>query len=161
MKKTIVLSLFPGCGKQKAKEFWGDKISIFDIFLLLYVYENRKKSKKMVKSPNYGKKTVKLVSDHMGKADFIFVSSDTDIRNALQEAGISFISVMPRKDQLNEWIGRLYREGSGDRIIKPLIEHWDEWLDQVEQDNLSKDKMDIYHLNPNEYLSDFMQRVVV
>lgn len=62
-----------------------------------------------VRNPEFPNNYIQHIKDNIGKVDIICVSSHLKVRQALTDAGIKFITVYPKEDMLDEWIGRMYR----------------------------------------------------
>ena len=83
MKKTMLVSAFPGCGKSHLFKNKGDKV-ILD-----------SDSSTFDKS-EFPKNYIKHIKENIGKADVILISSHDVVRDALLVNGIKFTLVYPR-----------------------------------------------------------------
>lgn len=77
-----------------------------------------------VPNPDFPNNCVEYIKSNIGKADMIFVGPDPKLRAAMVKAGIDFYTISPSKNLLNEWIGRLYKDGYQD-TIEYTINNWD------------------------------------
>lgn len=85
-----------------------------------------------------------------GKTDIILVSSHKEVRDALVTNGIAFTLVYPRRDSKEQYLERYRGRGSDAEFLALLDKKWDEFLDEVEnQQNCTK-----IELGPGQYLSD-------
>ena len=92
---------------------------------------NEKIDKIIVLTPqNY----INHIKEHMDEEDIIFVSSHKVVRDALKEEGIPYYLVYPRKDMKEEWMTRFKKRGNDENFIKFQDEHWDEFIEDMEND---------------------------
>lgn len=151
-KRTVVVSAYPCCGKTYAFENYQDKYSMLDSDSsnFSWIYVNGEK----VRNPDFPKNYIQHIKDNIGKVDIIFVSSHLQVREAMEEAGIRYCTVYPKKEMLNEWVGRMYRRGSDENFIKFQIEHWNEFVNNI---IFEPHGFGICRLGNNEYLDvDFL-----
>ena len=150
-KKTIVLSVFPACGKTYMVENCKDlKILDSDSSNFSWYYPNGELSTR-VRNPEFPNNYIQHIKENIGKYDYIFVSSHVDVRDAMDEAGIKYGVVFPSRDLLDEWIGRCYRRPNNGFPIDVLIKNWDNWIDGMIQ---SAKNHDFAVLTHGKYLSD-------
>lgn len=137
LKKTQVISAFPGCGKSHKYRNNEDKL-ILD-----------SDSSKFDKS-DFPRNYIEHIKSNMGKVDIIMVSSHKEVRDALVENGIDFTLVYPKREIKEEYIKRYQERGNDDNFIKLLQSKWDDWMDELEhQSNCKK-----IELKEVQYLSD-------
>lgn len=163
MKKTVVISAFPCCGKTYAFKHYKNKYSILDSdsskFSWTHVtetdeYGNPLRSIKRIRNPEFPKNYIEHIKENIGKVDIIFVSSHLEVRQAMIDAGISYCTVYPKPEMLNEWVGRMYRRGNDANFINFQIEHWDEFMHNI---NFEPYGIGLLRLGNNEYLDvDFL-----
>ena len=160
-KNTIVISAYPCCGKTYAFENYQGKFSILDSDSSKFSWIERKRTPEeleeirkawdakphrlpgvlyierikdeiiKVRNPNFIKDYITHIKENIGKVDFIFVSSHLEVRKALNDEGIIYVTVYPGNCMLNEWVGRMYRRGSDKKFIDFQIEHWDEFTKNI------------------------------
>lgn len=183
-KRTVVVSAFPCCGKTYAFENYQNKYSILDSdssqFSWMYrkrtegelnelkkewesvphllsadAYINKIKDEHIkVRNPDFPKNYIEHIKENIGKVDIIFVSSHLQVRQAMEDAGIQYCTVYPKKEMLNEWVGRMYRRGNDDKFIKFQIENWDKFVNSV---SFEPHGYGLCRLGNNEYLDvDFL-----
>lgn len=158
-KRTVVVSAFPCCGKTYAFENYQDKYSMLDSDSSEFSWSYQKgedKNNWTVRKRNseFPNNYIKHIKENIGKVDIIFVSSHLQVREAMEEAGIHYCTVYPKKEMLNEWVGRMYRRGNDYEFIKFQIEHWDEFMHNI---IFEPHGFGICRLGNNEYLDvDFL-----
>ena len=107
-----------------------------------------------VRNPNFPANYIEHIKENIGKVDFIFVSNYLIVREAMEEAGIRYCTVYPKKEMLNEWVGRMYRRGDNDYVIKLYIDHWEEFMNNITFEPYG---FGLCRLGNNEYLDlDFL-----
>lgn len=159
MKRTVIVSAFPCCGKTYAFENYQDKYSMLDSdssdFSWSYQEgEDKKRWTVRKRNPEFPKNYIEHIKSNIGKVDIIFVSSHLQVRQALEEAGIRYCTVYPKKEMLNEWVGRMYQRGNDENFIKFQIEHWEEFMHNITFEPYG---FGICRLGNNEYLDvDFL-----
>ena len=124
--KTLVISAFPGCGKTHFFNNNKDKI-ILDSDSSLFSW-----IEKGVRNPDFPENYIKHIKNNIGKVDIILVSSHKVVRDALVENGIEFTLVYPSRDIKKSYIQRYIDRGSDENFIKLLTNKWDEFLDELE-----------------------------
>jgi len=149
MKKTIVISAFPGCGKSHFFRENKDKI-ILDSDSSLFSWVE-----KGVRNPDFPNNYITHIKKNIGKADIILVSSHKVVRDALVENGIDFILVYPSRSIKNSYIQRYIDRGSDENFIKLLINKWDEFLDELENQKHCRK----IELQKGQYLSDVIENI--
>jgi len=160
-KDTIIISAFPCCGKSYAFENYQDRYSILDSDSSKFSWIERKRTPEeledikkkwksedhllsaeiyinsikdeiiKVRNPNFIKDYIQHIKENIGKVDFIFVSSHLEVRQALMDEDIKYITVYPSHDMLNEWIGRMYLRGSYKAFIDFQIKNWDDFTQNI------------------------------
>ena len=111
MKKTKIISAFPACGKTYAFEKLNEngyeildsdssKFSWMDVVDKVYEMKNRGKELQRryikVRNPEFPSNYIQHIKENIGKADYIFVSSHKEVRDALIQNGIYFTLVYSR-----------------------------------------------------------------
>lgn len=156
MKNTVVVSAFPCCGKTYAFEHFQDKYSILDSDSSDFSWiKDECGNNTKQRNPDFPDNYIKHIQDNIGKVDIIFVSSHLKVRQALEDVGISFCTIYPKPEMLNEWIGRMYRRGSSKEFIQFQIEHWDEFVNNIWNEPHG---FGVCYLGNNEYINlDFVR----
>lgn len=149
----IVISGFPGIGKSYiTKNKMGIDLSMADSDSSLYswIYEDGKKTE--TRNPEFPKNYIdhilELIKDGV---DIIFVSSHKNVREAMTEAGIEYITVYPDKSLKYEYIERFKARGNDNEFIKFINDNWDRFIDDIEESEEYPIK-----LNSGTYLSSLV-----
>lgn len=173
MKNTKIIAAFPACGKTYYFENREEDNIVLDSdssqFSWMYVkdeeYEMRNRGKKTykeqkikVRNPEFPKNYIQHIKENIGKVDYIFVSTHEVVREALKEADINYTLVFPEQSLKEEWIGRCFLRGSGEKFCQLIADSWDEWMRQMEEE-VVVNKRDSYRLRHREYLSDAMKYI--
>lgn len=168
MKRTMIISAFPACGKtylfreQNNIEFEtgnGTKRLTF----------SDSDSSKFNNGGNWYGAYVDYIESLIGTVDFIFVSQHDEVLEELSSRNIPFVVVVPmntpwmdekqRKLVKNQWFGRfLLRDNSHihdvNKWMKSLMDNYDKW---TSIDSLTKyNPVSFFLLNEDEYLSDII-----
>lgn len=114
-------------------------------------------SKINVRDPEFPANYIQHIKTNIGAADVIFVSSHYEVRKALQDANIEYVTVYPDPDLLEEWVGRMYLRKSPEPFIKFQIENWDKFTKGIDSEPHGKR---IYRLQPRQYISDVIDDIV-
>ena len=147
MKNTKIISVFPACGKTYVFENFKDKIILdSDSSKFSWVIVGEQK----VRHPDFPQNYINHIKENIGKADYILVSIHENIRRSLEEAGIDFYLVYPDRSLKEEWIGRCFLRGSGEKFCQLIADNWDNWIDGLEEDSKKHKFMKLLN---NEYLS--------
>ena len=145
MKKvTVVISAFPACGKSFAYNNYQDKYNILD--------SDSSKFDKRCFPYNY----IEHIKDNLGKADIIFVSSHQNVRDALTDNDIDYVTVYPELDCKDEWLFRMQKRGSPENFIQSQDENWN---DRVK--NVIPHGHKLYRLHHNQFITlDLLDKIV-
>lgn len=154
-----VISAFPGCGKSTYYKEWsqyskenvwrrrnngeqvlnkigepcGEKILDSDSSLFSWIYdENGNKTNQ--RNPEFPQNYINHIKEHLETEDIIFVSSHKVVREALEKEGIPYYLIYPRKDMKETWMYRFRRRGNDEAFIKFQDEHWDEFIEDMENE---------------------------
>ena len=188
LRKTLVISAYPCCGKSYLKEHglrgysildsdsskfsWIERyyteeeidsiLSIFNTTDSLLPVESIKniyrKETRRVRNPNFVEDYIGHIKENIGKVDIIFVSTHLEVRQSLQDNNIEYYTVYPSKNMLNEWVGRMYRRGNDSEFIDKQIEMWDKNVGNI--DNEPHGKF-IYRLNANgSYIGSIVEDII-
>lgn len=157
--RAKIISAFPACGKSTYYKDWsqyspenvwrkshngeqvynnigeprGEKILDSDSSLFSWIYdENGNKTDK--RNPDFPNNYIQHIKDHMDTEDVIFVSSHKVVRDALKAENIPYYLVYPKKDMKDEWMYRFKNRGNDEAFIKFQDEHWDEFIDDMENE---------------------------
>ena len=125
MKKTVIISAFPGCGKTTAYIKLKNKIDVLDSDSSLF-------DKK-----DFPKNYIEHIKENIGKVDIIFVSSHQVVRNALKENNIHFSIYYPSKKRKSEMLELYKQRGNNEDFIYFLDNHFDFFIDNIEKEDVS------------------------
>lgn len=143
MKKTIIISAFPGVGKSYL--FRNSKLSVLDSDSSNYSWVS-----KGVRNSDFPNNYINHIKDNIGVADVILISSHKIVRDALVENGIDFTLVYPSKECKDEYLERYKSRGSDNGFISMIDSNWDEFINELDnQENCNK-----VILMKGEYLSN-------
>ena len=164
MKRTMVISTFPACGKTwLAKNMTtlptGEEITVLELDSGRYDKSN----------PFWYNQYAVDVWHATGKYDFILVSMQDVFLEELHKLNVPFVTVGPNNTSWSDpierqlvkqqWFGRfLLRDNSHikdlDAWMQRLKEHYDEW---TSEDGLTvHNPVTFFTLNQNQYLSDII-----
>ena len=142
-----IISAFPACGKstyyknysQYSKDSTGlrlgldSKILDSDSSLFSWIYDENG-NKTDVRNPEFPNNYIEHIKKHMETEDIIFVSSHKVVRDALKKENIPYHLVYPIKDMKDEWMRRFKERGNDESFIKFQDEHWDEFIDDMDNE---------------------------
>ena len=109
------------------------------------------------RNPEFPANYIQHIKDNFGKVDVIFVSSHLEVRKALQEAEIEYVTVYPDTDLIEEWVGRMYLRKSPEPFIEAQIKNWDKFTKGIDSEPHGKY---VHRLKPRQYLSDVLDEIV-
>lgn len=139
---------------EELKEYWEQN---FKNFMTWEKYANMIKDDEIrVRNPEFPDNYIEYIKEQLefDKYDYIFVSSHESVRKALNEEGIDFIIVFPKRKLKNEWINRCYLRENNGFPLSVLVDNWDKWIDQMYLEIRSGHRYKI--LKSNQYLSDIL-----
>lgn len=149
---AVVISAYTCCGKTYAYEHYKDNYCIIDMDLSDFSWlKDSNGDKTLVRNPDFPNNYISHIKSYMKSADVIFVDSHPQVRQALQDAGIHFITVYPNEDLLDELVGRMYRNGYSEGYIELQIKHWDEIMGSITKYPVGDGLIRLGH---NEYLDN-------
>lgn len=114
---------------EELKEYWEQN---FKNFMTWEKYANMIKDDEIrVRNPEFPDNYIEYIKEQLefDKYDYIFVSSHESVRKALNEEGIDFIIVFPKRKLKNEWTGRCYLRENNGFPLSVLADNWDKWID--------------------------------
>lgn len=167
MKDTKIIAAFPACGKtyyfNKREEnnivldSDSSKFSWVEYLLIHKDYQQENETIKF-RNPDFPNNYIEHIKENIGKVDYIFVSTHDEVRKALKDAGIKFAIVFPEQSLKEEWIGRCFLRGSGEKFCQLIADQWDNWMLQMEEE-VAVNGRKYYRLKHGEYLSDAMKHI--
>ena len=151
MKDTKIISAFPACGKTYVFKNFKDKVILdSDSSKFSWVIVGNQK----VRHPDFPNNYIDHIKENIGKADYILVSTHENVRRALEEAGIDFYLIYPDRSLKEEWIGRCFLRGSGEKFCQLIADNWNNWIDGLEEDSK---KHKFMKLKSGEHLSNVIR----
>lgn len=151
MKNTLIISAFPACGKTYATEYFSRKgISVLDSDSSEFSWIINENGEK-VRNPNFIEDYMRHISENIGKVDCIFISSHKEVREALKKLTDEFIVVYPERGLKKEWIRRCSLRGSGPEFCQKIADHWEEWIEDIEED------LDLYTIQLNSSYQNMVE----
>lgn len=142
MKKTYVISAFPGCGKtyfynNNQNDYTSIDSDSSEFSWIKDIDGNNTKER----NPEFPTNYINHIKENIGKVDIIFVSSHKSVRNALDENGIKYIIVYPDVELKNEWIRRFRERGSVEPFIEFISSNWENFIMVIEDGTNNKYKL--------------------
>ena len=132
MKKTIVISGFPGIGKSYLfKENKGRIVLDSDSSQFSWIAKG-------VRNPNFPKNYITHIENNLGKADIILVSSHKIVRDALKDNGIPYYLVYPNRELKDAYLKRYKERGNENSFIEMMDTNWDVFLNEIEAETFPK-----------------------
>lgn len=133
IKKTIIVSAFPACGKSyfHNKENTGYKTVDSDSSLFSWILDPYGQSTG-VRDPRFPGNYIDHIKSKIGEVDFIFVSSHDEVRQALEDNDLCYAIVQPSPTLKAEWIGRCWLRGSPNSFLGVIDNNWEQWTSIIE-----------------------------
>ena len=171
--ETKIFSVFPACGKTwvfNHQEDLGLKILDSDSSEFSWIVEELQDPyyvliseseikpiihKIKVRNPDFPNNYIKHIKENIGKYDYIFVSSHSSVREALDKEGIDDTIVYPESSCKAEWIGRCFiREKNNENgcTAEVLYNNWKQWILECVETGLTHKEI---VLDSKEYLSKY------
>ena len=157
---AIVLSVFPATGKTYAVEHGVGNYRIIDSDSSKFSWVERvdvNGNTIKVRNPDFPDNYVDHIRENLKRndLDFIFVSSHTEVRAAMDTAGIPYQIVYPQVDCLAEWIGRMYLRGNDDKFIRFIVANWYPFMAEISPETMRIPNR-LWRLKRWEYLEDIL-----
>lgn len=146
MKKTKVISGFPGVGKSTLTKNATDKVML-DSDSSQYSW-----LEPGVRHPDFPNNYMERIKENIGKVDYIFVSSHDVVREALAANLIPYTIVYPGKELKQEYIQRYIDRGNNEGFVSLLEEKYEEFIESIEKEAYPH----LVPLKSGEYLEDVM-----
>ena len=139
---AILVSAFPGLGKTYLYQQYKDKLKILDLNTGRFEGDDF--------PGNYVAEVEKRLNDY----DLILLSSDRNVRYALNDAGLDFDLFYPSKDRKNELIEIYVTNRKSRNFIMNLDHNFYDLIDEIEDEDLVhcfKHKLD----KPHRFIAQF------
>lgn len=148
----MIISAFPACGKsfafEKMKEIDGLKVLDSDSSKFSWAYETERDENgnplrgiKRIRNPEFPQNYIEHIKGNMNDTNYLFVSSHKVVRDALRKNNIPYVLIYPERYLLDTWVGRCYVRGNNKEFINNLIENWDKWITECEEDKGCTEKI--------------------
>ena len=144
---TRIISAFPGTGKTYLFTHPPAGKVILDSDSSKFSWARRG-----VRNPKFPTNYIEHIHDHLGKADYILVSSHRDVRDMLHKVGMPYIAVFPSLGLMHEYLRRFTLRGSDPGFVALLGQNWTGWIQ-----DMSRDCQHGIVLGAGEYLSDVVR----
>jgi len=152
VKKTKIISAFPGCGKTECFKKYKDP---------KYDFKVLDSDSSTFDKKDFPENYIEHIKSKLGKVDVIFISSHKTVRDALKKdkkikdlldkKEVEFVVAYPDKKDKDEYIERYKMRGSTDSFIKLISDNWDNWLTDLENEDATHYKIG------DKYLSDYIK----
>lgn len=169
MKKTMIISAFPACGKTYLYENQ-------DTLNFKYLGENQKftfcdsDSSQYEKCNGWEKQYVDNIEKKLGSIDFLFISQHESVLSELESRHIPFVVISPDNSEWisnmerqfikQQWFGRfILRDNSHikdfNSWLNSLKDNYDKWtsIEQITKYN----PVSFFLLKENQYISDVIE----
>lgn len=188
---SIVISAFPCCGKSYAtknltqykisdldssqfawirrkrteeelenmKEDWDKEPHLLPGSAMIEQYRDREIQ---VRNSNFIADYIAAIKERIdAKDDIIFVSTHLEVRQALTDNKISFMTIYPHKDTKvrDEWLGRMFVRGSSVSYMQFQLDHWEEFTTNIIHEPYGK--ILIRFSNGDHIDEEFIDRVLL
>ena len=154
MKDTKVISAFPACGKSY---FFKNNTEYTcldsDSSLFSWIVKDGEK----VRNPEFPANYIKHIQENLGKVDFIFVSSHLQVREALENANIDYVTVYPDKSQKEAWLERMRNRGNDETFLTFQDKNWDDFTSWVDEEPHGSK---LYRINGDEYIDTVIKDIL-
>lgn len=147
---AILISAFPGLGKTYLYQQYKDRLKILDLNTGRFEGDDF--------PGNYIAEVEKRLNDY----DLILLSSDRNVRYALNDAGLDFDLFYPSKDRKNELVEIYVTNRKSRDFIMNLDHNFNDFIDEIEDEELEhcfKHKIDKPHRFIAQYdlLNNFLK----
>lgn len=142
MKKTLVISAFPGCGKTYFfNNFKNFLVSDSDSSNFSWIKDSEGNNTTQ-RNPEFPKNYIDHIKNNIGVYDIIFVSSHNVVVEALKNNNIDFTIVYPDIELKEDFLERYKNRGNNESFIKFISEHFEEFVKAIDDDvSLNKIKL--------------------
>lgn len=104
-----------------------------------------------VRNPKFPSNYIQHIKDNMESYHYIFVSSHKAVRDAMNDNNIPYVLIYPDRSLLDTWVARCYVRGNDEKFVNTLIENWDRWITECEEESGCSEKIKLQY---NQYLLD-------
>lgn len=147
MKRTVVISGFPGVGKSYLFNT-NEKMTILDSDSSMFSW-----IEEGVRHPDFPNNYMEHIKENIGKVDNIFVSSHDIVREALRDNNIPYLLVYPSGELKEEYVERYKDRGSNEGFINFISANWDRFIMDIERETYPE----LIRLESGQYLRDVLE----
>lgn len=157
MAKAIVISAYPATGKSHFTKKYGDKLNVLDSDSSLYSWIHKTNGER-VRNPDFLNSYIEHIKENLDKADIIFVSSHLEVRRALQDEKIPYVTVYPCYNQKDAFIIRMKNRGNTEQFVEDQEKNWDARVASVVDEPHGRN---VYRLWGNKCIEDAIPRILL
>lgn len=125
--KTRLICAFPGTGKSYLAKQYPWRMLDYDSSRFSWRTNSEGVKERNPDFPNNYIKHIKSLME-ANRYEVIFVSSHSEVRQALKENGIFFTLVYPRLQDKSKYIKRYSDRGNTEDFIKSVSRNWRTWI---------------------------------
>jgi len=160
---TIIIAAFPLCGKTWCHDYSCtlDRTSL-DLDSEKYrwktIYVNFTPPSK-IEDPDFPENYIQKIKDNIGKYDYIFISTDEGVLEAMDKENMDYVLVYPERKLIEEWVGRCWirkKKRGGLFETEELYTMWKAWIDCLEK--RSKEHK-TYRLKAGQHLANVIFKI--
>ena len=122
--ETILCAAFCGTGKT----FICEKTDIKSIEIEYWKYKEK----------GLYAEYIKEIKNHIGKVNYIFISTEPDGLKLLHKEGFDITLVYPKNELRNEYLDRFIERDSPHDFIGPFMKYWNIWIDELKDQKYCK-----------------------
>lgn len=135
--KTKIISAFPGTGKSFYHKNHPETTLDSDSSLFSWIYDTDGDkvldvNNKPIRNNQFPQNYIEHIKSNIGKYEYIFVSSHKEVREALVDNCLLFYLIYPDYNDKEIYIERYKQRGSSDDFIKLIENNWEEWIEELE-----------------------------
>lgn len=172
MKKTLIISAFPACGKTFLYKNQEQLLFKSQDGLQIHYSFLDSDSSKFKKYDGWEKEYVNHIEENIGKVDFIFISQHDVVLQEIANRGLPFVTVGPEnlpwttnENKMltkQQWFGRFVLRDNTHIAnfmdwIKKLSENYDSWTSIQQQTKYGP--IEFFSLGANQYLSNIIEEL--
>ena len=172
MKKTLIISAFPACGKTFLYKNQEQLLFKSQDGLQIHYSFLDSDSSKFKKYDGWEKEYVNHIEENIGKVDFIFISQHDVVLQEIANRGLPFVTVGPEnlpwttnENKMltkQQWFGRFVLRDNTHIAnfmdwIKKLSENYDNWTSIQQQTKYGP--IEFFPLGANQYLSNIIEEL--
>lgn len=132
-KQTRIISAFPGTGKSYCTMQGKFDCIDSDSSQFSWVKDADGNNTKE-RNPDFPDNYIQHIKEHIGKVDFIFVSTHKEVREALRRHCLFYYVVFPEARQKKYYLERYRSRGSSEEFIKLMDTNWTRWIKDCRDD---------------------------